>query len=984
MTSNSGGFAFDNFLGSAPLNDMRSDIDELSDKALFIDGTKSMAGTLGMSGNLIVGFSAAEGLEQAIGILPATGHVSIYAKTDKMLYIQDDTGLETNITGGGSGLIGVTDSVSTLLGDSAGTSITTATGSTIVGLNAGTAITTSSENTLFGQGTGKVLSGGVSNFFAGYQSGLNIITGSNNLILGHKAGLAMVGVESNNIILKSPGVIGDSQTTRIGDTQTSCFISGIHSVTPSGATQRVIIDSSGELGSDSVGGLIGVTDSDNVLLGVNAGTGLTSGVSNVILGNDAGTFATTMGEAVIIGKNAASLALNQGRGIFIGANCGLNADVTSGTVAMGFNALQNITAPSTGNTVAVGFECMQMNTTGGGNTAVGALALKQNISGVLNTCMGRFTGTNILTDDSNCLIGAGSGGSIGLGVLGTGVGNSNTGCGTNTLFILGGSVAGDDFNTALGRSAGAGFTTGSSNLFLGHLAGSAQGDVAGESDNILIANIGVSAENATTRIGTFATITDCYIAGISGTPSGTPVACIQDPLTGQIGAGQVQMSGSGDMSEINSMDINGSGQILLQTSQVAIDAIKLNATAGGLEMDATGLINLTSTNANTQALKLVASNAVGGLLISANTGGIETTTSGAIDLQASVNMAGEGIKIRATGILGTIELDSGSGGVRVIDGGTGFFMEDTSSLFAIQFAIPVMAADYKLTYPAAQASSAGQALVNDSSGNLTWDNPVAAFPNGWINGLGMNNGTTTDTDKDIVPGECRSDDDTFNIVVSSTLTVDNTVSGINGLDTGSVSADTWYTIWVIADTTGSNAVAGLMSLSEFTPTLPGTHDVQRRVGWARTDSTSDFYKAFYGQSGFARVALWDVSETLLEVLTDGSATVYTIVDCSEFIPPVTGGLAGYTNMNHFGSDPQDFVTLAPTNLVPDLVGLSPVSNPRANRCFGGSNSTGGQTGSTFSFITFSDDQGEILYGNSSSTEDSDIWIIGYVDDVSSV
>ena len=49
------------------------------------------------------------------------------------------------------------------------------------------------------------------------------------------------------------------------------------------------------------------------------------------------------------------------------------------------------------------------------------------------------------------------------------------------------------------------------------------------------------------------------------------------------------------------------------------------------------------------------------------------------------------------------------------------------------------------------------------------------------------------------------------------LTVDITVSGVNGLDTGSEAASTWYYIWVIYNGT---TVAGLLSTSATAPTMP--------------------------------------------------------------------------------------------------------------------------------------------------------------------
>ena len=106
------GFTYDNFLGGMPNDDIRAEIEELSDKSLFIDGTKSMAGTLGLSGNSIIGASNIQVQELASGILPASGHVSIYAKNDSKLYIQDDAGTETIIdTGVGGDVSGPGSSV---------------------------------------------------------------------------------------------------------------------------------------------------------------------------------------------------------------------------------------------------------------------------------------------------------------------------------------------------------------------------------------------------------------------------------------------------------------------------------------------------------------------------------------------------------------------------------------------------------------------------------------------------------------------------------------------------------------------------------------------------------------------------------------------------------------------------------------------------------------------------------------------------------
>ena len=62
---------------------------------------------------------------------------------------------------------------------------------------------------------------------------------------------------------------------------------------------------------------------------------------------------------------------------------------------------------------------------------------------------------------------------------------------------------------------------------------------------------------------------------------------------------------------------------------------------------------------------------------------------------------------------------------------------------------------------------------------------------------------------------------------------------MNGLDAGAEAADTWYYIYVIYDST-DGSIAGLLSVSDTAPTLPGTYDKKRLVGVVRNDSSSDF------------------------------------------------------------------------------------------------------------------------------------------------
>jgi hypothetical protein len=79
---------------------------------------------------------------------------------------------------------------------------------------------------------------------------------------------------------------------------------------------------------------------------------------------------------------------------------------------------------------------------------------------------------------------------------------------------------------------------------------------------------------------------------------------------------------------------------------------------------------------------------------------------------------------------------------------------------------------------------------------------------------------------------------------SVNLTVNIGASGANGLDTGSEASGTWYYLWVIYNGT---TVAGLISASATSPTLPSGYTYKALVGAVRNDGSSDFIR--FWQSG---------------------------------------------------------------------------------------------------------------------------------------
>lgn len=147
--------------------------------------------------------------------------------------------------------------------------------------------------------------------------------------------------------------------------------------------------------------------------------------------------------------------------------------------------------------------------------------------------------------------------------------------------------------------------------------------------------------------------------------------------------------------------------------------------------------------------------------------------------------------------------------------------------------------------------------------------------------------------------------------VALTLNLNNI--GENGLDTGALAASKWYAVYVISD--GTN-LAALGSLSETAPTLPQGYTYAGRVGWVRTDSSTNKYPLSMIQVG--RSAQYKAASgsnvTHLPIMSSGQSTSPIAVSTSAFAPPSAGkikivagitssGFVGFAPSNNYNSTP---------------------------------------------------------------------------------
>ena len=112
---------------------------------------------------------------------------------------------------------------------------------------------------------------------------------------------------------------------------------------------------------------------------------------------------------------------------------------------------------------------------------------------------------------------------------------------------------------------------------------------------------------------------------------------------------------------------------------------------------------------------------------------------------------------------------------------------------------------------------------------------------------------------------------------SFSCTVNVTAAGANGLDTGSEASSTWYYIWAIAKSDGTNA--GLFSTSYTSPTMPSGYAYKRLLGAVYNDSSANFRK--FTQSG--PTVLYTAYQLVLSGGTSSSLAALSIL--GTYLPP---------------------------------------------------------------------------------------------------
>lgn len=132
-------------------------------------------------------------------------------------------------------------------------------------------------------------------------------------------------------------------------------------------------------------------------------------------------------------------------------------------------------------------------------------------------------------------------------------------------------------------------------------------------------------------------------------------------------------------------------------------------------------------------------------------------------------------------------------------------------------------------------------------------------------------------------GECRDSTNTFDIEVPNVTNFSVGINGLNGLDTGTIAASTWYYVYAIGSSMSLSPSGLLLSLSNQRPTMPFNCDGFRLIGAELTDGSSNFVNRRVVGINNERSFIWDSPPT---VLTNGAATTPTAIDLSSAVPVI--------------------------------------------------------------------------------------------------
>ena len=122
-------------------------------------------------------------------------------------------------------------------------------------------------------------------------------------------------------------------------------------------------------------------------------------------------------------------------------------------------------------------------------------------------------------------------------------------------------------------------------------------------------------------------------------------------------------------------------------------------------------------------------------------------------------------------------------------------------------------------------------------------------------------------------------------VALTTLTMDAGTTGVNGLDTGSLAANTWYYLFIIFDR--ANGMSASFASTSTAPTLPSGYTYSALIGAVYTNASAHFQA--FTQLG---KRVWIVAQAALTNTAPTGNNTYQALSLASIVPPSAATVSG--------------------------------------------------------------------------------------------
>ena len=155
----------------------------------------------------------------------------------------------------------------------------------------------------------------------------------------------------------------------------------------------------------------------------------------------------------------------------------------------------------------------------------------------------------------------------------------------------------------------------------------------------------------------------------------------------------------------------------------------------------------------------------------------------------------------------------------------------------------------------------------------------------YVNGLRLSNDATTPLEIiNVSAGTILDSSATYQLGSTAVMKADIRLSGLGGLDTGTVAASSVYAVYLVSDPVSAQPSGVMFSLNQSLPLLPFDYSAYALLGFVTTDSSSHILAGYWSDNDAAR-RLFTFDAPII-CLTGGTSGTYAGVALTTFVPAI--------------------------------------------------------------------------------------------------